>query len=324
MHSYFDDRHHARIPPIEPGARRPLWSVLIPTHNCADYLREALGSVLRQDPGPERMEIIVVDDCSTEDDPGAVVREVGGERVRFIRQERNVGKVRNYETGLRESRGRLIHQLHGDDRVREGFYRAMENLFEEVPGLGAAFCRSVYIDENGKWTALTGMEQYADGVVEGFLERIVIGQRVQTPAMVVRREVYEQLGGFDRRFDCMEDWEMWIRIAAHYPVGFLNRVLAQYRVHGQNATHETLLSGEALATQDQLLRIVDEYLPGELVRKVRRPRAGKQAEFLLEAAGKMRQAGSGELFWRCVGKALRLSLNPCILWRAVRLLIEQR
>ena len=61
------------ISPVAEGLHRPLWSVMIPTFNCAKYLRQTLESVLVQDPGTEQMQIEVVDDCSTKDDPEAVV-----------------------------------------------------------------------------------------------------------------------------------------------------------------------------------------------------------------------------------------------------------
>ena len=118
-------QHYLKINQITDEVKRPLWSVLIPTHNCAHYLRETLQSVLAQDPGEAIMEIIVVDDHSTKDDPEAVVKEFGQGRVQFIRQEKNIGKVKNYETGLTASRGRYIHQLHGDDLVYDGFYSEM-------------------------------------------------------------------------------------------------------------------------------------------------------------------------------------------------------
>ena len=117
--------------------KRPLWTVIIPTYNCANYLKETLASVLEQDPGEASMEIIVVDDHSTKDDPEAVVKEFGKGRVKFIRQEKNVGKVKNYETGLTISKGIYIHQLHGDDKVLPGFYKEMEAIFNESP-----ICRS--------------------------------------------------------------------------------------------------------------------------------------------------------------------------------------
>src|ERR1051326_8157020 len=86
------------IAPVPSGVVRPLFSVMIPTYNCTQYLREALASVLLQDPGAEQMQIEVVDDCSTDADVRAVVEELGKGRVGYFRQDRNVGSLRNFET----------------------------------------------------------------------------------------------------------------------------------------------------------------------------------------------------------------------------------
>lgn len=75
--------YRATIPPVPDGTPRPLWSVMIPTYNCAKYLRETLASVLVQDPGPDVMQIEVVDDHSTKDDPEAVVKELAGDRYTY-------------------------------------------------------------------------------------------------------------------------------------------------------------------------------------------------------------------------------------------------
>ncbi len=96
---------------------------MIPTYNCARYLEAALRSVLAQDPGPEAMQIEVVDDHSTADDPEEMVARLGGGRVAFHRQPENVGVVGNLNTCLQRSRGELVHLLHGDDFVLDGFYR---------------------------------------------------------------------------------------------------------------------------------------------------------------------------------------------------------
>src|SRR5690348_11057027 len=82
-----------RIASIPAGVRRPSWSVMIPTFNCAKYLRETLESVLAEDVGPEQMQIEVVDDCSDKDDPHAVVREIGRSRVLFHRKSLNEGAI---------------------------------------------------------------------------------------------------------------------------------------------------------------------------------------------------------------------------------------
>src|SRR3712207_9440459 len=89
-----DGRYRAAIPPVDDLVARPLWSVMIPTFNCAGFLAETLSSVLLQDLGPELMQIEVIDDCS-DDDPGAVVAQLGQGRVGFFRQAERVGHIEN-------------------------------------------------------------------------------------------------------------------------------------------------------------------------------------------------------------------------------------
>jgi glycosyltransferase involved in cell wall biosynthesis len=262
----------AMIQPITEESSRPLWSVMIPTYNCANYLRETLASVLSQDLGPEIMQIEVVDDHSTKDDPEAVVKELGKGRVQFYKQPQNVGYIKNFETCLQRSRGQLIHLLHGDDRIRDGFYRKLQTGFEKHPSIGAAFCRTIYMEPDGLWETFTPLERKTSGVLENWLEKIATGQRLLTPSIVVRRQVYEELGSFDRRFVCAgEDWEMWVRIATRFPVWYEPEPLAEYRVRRPDSlTGNTTRSGKFL--QDMLLatKIVESYLPNHLPpRKVR-------------------------------------------------------
>ena len=260
---------------------RPIWSVVIPTYNCAEFLKKTLQSVLLQDLGPELMEIIVVDDHSTKDNPEAVVKEFGQERVQFIRQKQNVGKVKNYETGLKASKGYYIHQLHGDDMVCPGFYKTMESLLDQNPQAGAAFCRTIYIDAQNRWTGMTGMIQDLEGVVSDMLGKLYIQQYIQTPSMVVKREVYERIGAFDRRLNCMEDWEMWIRIANSYPIVTTNKVLALYRAHPDNATNLTFRDGSALQTHQLICDLVDRYIQPSIKKKFFKKRNHEQASFWL-------------------------------------------
>ena len=72
--------------------------------------------------------------------------------------------------------------------------------------MGAAFCRQLFMDEDGHWTYLADLEQRQSGILENALERMASDQIVLTPSIVVRREAYEKLGGFDRRLICAEDW----------------------------------------------------------------------------------------------------------------------
>lgn len=257
--------HRATILPVSEGTPRPHWSVMVPTYNCAHYLHETLACVLAQDLGPEVMQIEVIDDHSTKDDPEAVVRELGHGRVGFYRQPENVGHVRNFETCLRRSQGKLIHLLHGDDCVRDGFYYKMQSAFSTAPEIGAAFCRHIYMDDNGHWTMISELLQGESGILEKWLERIITRQYIQTPSIVVRREVYEKLGGFDRRFEYYyEDWEMWVRIATTYPVWYEVEPLAIYRQASISNTGFTIRTGKNIEEIRKGNQIVQSYLSSYL------------------------------------------------------------
>jgi glycosyltransferase involved in cell wall biosynthesis len=263
--------YRPRISTVSHGVSRPVWSVMIPTYNCAKYLRQTLASVLAQDPGPEVMQIEVIDDCSTKDDPQAVVEELGHGRVGFYRQPENMGYIRNFETCLQRSRGNLIHLLHGDDCVKDGFYRKLQSAFEENPSIGAAFCRQIYIDEHDNFLKITDLEQSESGILNGWLEEIATECRIQTPSIVVRRDVYEKLGGFDYRLSCCgEDWLMWVQIAANYPVWYEIEPLAQYRIRSSSLSGNSIRTGKYMQDLRKTINIFKQYLPAKNANKITR------------------------------------------------------
>lgn len=264
------DRYRAAIPPVPSDLGRPLWSVMIPTYNCAVYLRETLASVLAQDPGSSQMQIEVVDDHSTQDDPERVVAELGKGRVAFYRQSRNIGHTENFATCLRRSKGRLIHLLHGDDCVGQGFYRTMERPFAEHAEIGAAFCRHIFMDESSRQRDMSPLEQSKSGILDNWLERLALEQRIMTPSIVVRRDVYEALGGFDSRLVCAEDWEMWVRIAARYPIWYEVEPLAFYRMHFDSNTGRHTRTGEDISYTCRAIELFKHYLPSEMAARISR------------------------------------------------------
>lgn len=315
--------YRASIPPIIEEVSRPLWSVMIPTYNCANYLRETLASVLAQDPGSEFMQIEVIDDCSTKDDPKAVVEELGQGRVGFYQQPKNVGFIKNFETCLLRSRGHLIHLLHGDDYVRDGFYRKLQKAFEEAPDIGYAFCRHLYMDEKGHWQSVSPLEETESGIVKNWLEKIATGQRITTPSVVVRREVYEQLGGFDRRMSCAgEDWEMWVRIATRYPVWFEVEPLAAYRVKRVGSlTGSSASTGGLARDMRKATEIIESYLPAYLpepvFKRVTTQARNTYALWAIRVAKQMPVTENLSVFLAQIQEVLRCSKD----WQTVRLLM---
>jgi glycosyltransferase involved in cell wall biosynthesis len=288
--SKYSIRNPSRIPdappvvkPLDASVRRPQWSVMIPVYNCSGYLRETLERVLAQDQGELRMQIEVVDDASSDADVYSVVQEVGRGRVSYFCQKENVGSLRNFHTCLERSSGHLIHILHGDDLIRDGFYEKMEVLFAAHRSIGAAFCRYSYIDERGKTLFCQDAEGDHAGILDNWLARLCERQRIQYVSMVVKREVYEHLGGF-YGVEYGEDWEMWVRIAAHYPMAYTPEVLAEYRKHYASISGNSFVTGQNMASLEWVMERIRQYLPANVQKPVMRASRNFYAHYALRVA----------------------------------------
>ena len=311
--------YRTTISPVPKMEVRPLWSVMIPTYNCADYLRKTLAAVLAQDPGQELMQIEVVDDCSTNDNPAAVVAELGKNRVQFFRQSKNLGVTKNFDTCLERSQGHLVHILHGDDLVLEGFYDKMQNAFEQQSDIGAAFCRQIFIDDEGNQLALSDLEQGKSGILNNWLERLASEQRIMTPSIVVRREAYEKLGGFDQRLICSEDWEMWVRIAANYPIWYEVEPLAVYRMHNNSNTGRHIRTGEDMRYTRKAISIFKTYLPVTIAERVSKQARETYALSALDMAHSLLAKQDIKAALVQMKEALQFSFSARVVRRAIGL-----
>ena len=264
---------------------------MIPTYKCADYLRLTLTHVLAQDPGPDHMQIEVIDDCSTKDDPEGVVRELGHGRVQFYRQPQNVGAITNFNTCVQRSRGKLVHLLHGDDFVQDGFYQRLQAPFLENDTIGAAFCRLNYIDENGIYRLTTRLEQPHTGVLPHALSLLAVSNRIGTPAIVVKRQAYEQLGGFNPKLFHSADWEMWVRIASKYAIWYETEPLASYRVHSQSDTSRLFKTGANMQDRRRCIAACRRYLPPRQANQLTRKALGYSVLYGLRGASRLAKNG---------------------------------
>lgn len=307
------------IAPVTDNEHRPLWSVMIPTYNCINYLKETLECVLLQDPGPELMQIEVVDDKSTDGDVAELVYSLGKGRVGFYQQPENCGSLRNFETCLNRARGKWIHLLHGDDRIKNGFYNEIKFLFDKFSEAGAAFTKYTHIDENGN--ELEPAKAYIlqePGIIDNFLLKISQAQQLQPPAIVVKRSVYEQLGGFFGVF-YGEDWEMWIRIAASYKMAYSPKCLALYRTgHTSNITSRSLLTGQNIKDIIKVINIVQDYLPHDKRREIKRRAMRNFAIHYAMASNDIYEFEKNAAFVQAKA-ALKMDLNPKSLYWVIKL-----
>ena len=231
------NRHRLRLPaleqdgddaplilPVDPTSPRPWISVMIPTYNCASLLAVCLESVLAQDPGEGTMEIVVIDDHSEGDDPRAVVEEIGGGRVSFVAHDSNLGAVATFNDCIRRSHGELVHILHGDDFVIDGFYEEINRLADAWPSAGLYATNFTTVDRKGM--PLTQGRTVSSTTV---LDVFGSGNPFQFCSTVVRRTAYERCGGFAHRLIHVADFEMWVRISARSGFAVSPEVLAAYR-----------------------------------------------------------------------------------------------
>jgi hypothetical protein len=248
------------IPPVGDQIDRPLWSVMIPTYNCAKYLRRTLESVLQQDPGPKRMQIQVVDDCSTNDDPQAVVENVGRGRVEFYRKAKNEGAIAAFNTCVQRSVGELVHILHGDDEVGVGYYETISDLAECHPKLGLYATRCFIIDEQsiilGVTVRIPELEQPGNSVAPFFYVT-----PVQFAGVTVRRCSYEDLGGFRTDLTHTADCEMWARITGVRGALISEKVMGLYREFSGNDSSRLVKTAENVRDICRLNRIFASRYP---------------------------------------------------------------
>lgn len=242
--------------------------MVIPVHNCADYLAEALSGVVAQLADRDDAEIIVVDDASR-DDPARVVERLGRDRVQYRSNPGHLGAVDTFNRCLDLATGELVHLLHGDDMVLPGFYPAMEQALAD-PTAVAAVCRAQDVDAHNSPTYITKSYRQGTGVWMNALDALAVSNRVRAPGIVVRRAAYERVGGYRTDLPHAADWEMWARLAAHGPVVFVDQVLACYRRHDTSDTSTRVSTGANIRERVIAIGVVGDHVPPNRRARTRR------------------------------------------------------
>ncbi|WP_214607065.1 glycosyltransferase [Hymenobacter arizonensis] len=294
---------------------------MIPSYNCLPYLRQAMESVLAQDPGPEYMQIAVIDDCSTDGDVSALVQAVGKNRIEYFQQPSNQGSLRNFETCLNRAVGHWVHILHGDDRVVNGFYKEIELLFTRYPEAGAAFTNTADIMGDDEQLAMKPPHALNAGILPNFLFDIAQQQMLVTPSIVVKRSVYEKLGGF-YGFLYGEDWEMWARIAANFPIAYTPKCLAHYRFSTFGSlTHFNLRNGRNVQDFIKLIEVIHSYLPQSRRKSIRKAAFRNYALYCGSIAHSLYAINPSAAFVQAKG-ALRLSQDIKVIYLVLKLYLK--
>ena len=236
----------------------PTVSVIIPSYNYGRYIESSIESALAQT--YPISEIIVVDDGST-DETESVVGGFG-EQVRYIRLDHTgVSAARN--RGVAESTGELLAFLDADDIWLPEKIAKQVARFSD-PEIGLVYCGMQEFDSASgeplelQLNGAEGWVAHQHVLFEG--EIIDAGGR----AIMVSREAFDNVGGFDTCLRNGEDWEFCFRIAQRYKVGYVREALVDYRIHIANVTKDVaemersmlIALGKIFETEDEALRRV--------------------------------------------------------------------
>jgi len=210
------------MPPSFDDADPPLVSVVIPTYNRAASVVEAIDSTLAQT--YPAMEIIVVDDGSTDDTREVVPRRYP--QVRYFHQENGgVATARNF--GIREARGEFVAFLDSDDLWLPGKTEKQVACFKQYPDVGLVYTDADFFDDTGPARVLRSRTSKAEFSTGDMVVNLFTRFSLHTPTVMMRKAVFETVGYFDEELRAVNDDNLWIRVAVRYPL----RLIAEPLVH---------------------------------------------------------------------------------------------
>ncbi|MEH1843416.1 MAG: glycosyltransferase family 2 protein [Nostoc sp.] len=227
-------------------SQQPLVSVIIPTYNRPEYLKQAIASAVKQT--YQNIEIIISDNCSSEN-PQALVASFGDSRIRFWRHQQNVGMIANQQHAFKMARGKYVASLHDDDIWNEDFLAKLVPPLEVNSELILAFCDQYIIDANSiinnvgteENTRSYKRDKLAKGIHQPFYKIGLVDKSIPTAAScVIRNNIIDwdsmpsEVGGM---------WDLYLTYLcciSGYGAYYYPERLTRYRAHEQT---DTMLSG---------------------------------------------------------------------------------
>ena len=238
----------------------PKISVVIPTYNREHYIEKAIDSVMAQT--YQDFEVVLVDDGS-EDNTREKIKKYGERVLYFYQENKGIPGARN--TGIRNSRGDYIAFLDSDDYWRPEKLKRQMKLFNDHPdyGLVASCCASVEMDGSFRERNRLGKSGWV-------LNDIFKANFIRTSSAIIKKSCFEKVGLFDEQLQQCQEYDLWMRMAAEFPIGFINESLTVY-VDNPKGISIDGLTGRLF----RLIALEKEYLKEKVPEKIYKRRMAK-------------------------------------------------
>lgn len=215
------------------GVDEDLVSIITCVYNGQRFLEEALSSALCQ--SYENVEVIVVNDCSTDQSEDVIHGFSGDHRMRYVRNTKNLGLAKSRNIAMELCRGRWVTFLDQDDRYRRDRVERFLNRAARTEGASFIFSDASLLDERGErcgsFTSRFPFLACRDRVAgaDGWLIRK--GNFIATVASFIKKELCDRVGRFDERFNYACDYDFYMRCGRLTDVLYVPETLSDWRMH---------------------------------------------------------------------------------------------
>lgn len=214
--------------------------VIIPTYNQGIFIVDAIKSVETQTLKPKT--IYIIDDGSTDDTSTVVSEYIKTSSTPIVyKQKENGGPNSSRNMGLSLSNSEFVAFLDADDKWHKDKLQEQINTYKNTSfkKLGLVYSRYETINSKGEIDTLAQIVAL-DKEIRGYAyEKLLSGNRIlgSASAVLIKKEVFSEVGIFDESLRFGEDWDMWLRIAQKYDIDFADKVLVSIRRHNTNQTN---------------------------------------------------------------------------------------
>lgn len=296
----------------------PTVSFVVPCYRLAHFLPECLDSILRQN--YREIEILILDDCSP-DNTAEVAARYTDSCVKYVRNDPNLGHLRNYNKGITLAEGKYVWLISADDCLRRPYIveRYVEML-EKNPNVGFVFCPAVGLGEQGETELLRySMRGEHNAIFPGrqfLIDQLLGSDCIVVASALARKDCYTKVGFYPLDMPYAGDWYIWSLFALYYDVGYFCEPMVNYREHGLSMTNNLKQKNAAILIQDEfavLWRIREKANGLRLSSVVERCDSNLVDRYVLCMTREVHDLGSFRLSEeQCVASVMENAPNRCL------------